>query len=498
MRENNSSREGHIVKNNIREFDPFAAKVLAEYCEQLIRKKQNRLNISESVLLKSIEMKFSDEEAVIERELAGVIRSAKRILEDTSEAEWTDDHKQLFLLLKKIVFVGLDDEKDTSDSDVINKVVDGLMRLDYSQEIPVFRVIGEERNIFNYFGFILDSLAQKFKESTVSVKAVNTYLSLDDSKTFLVTNARGMIRFVSGRLERFFQIPASELLDKSVFDFIPAWKGRNFGEIASEKPGNRIPLEIGTNSIMAEAYIRLEEVGEEDESFGDAQDEIKEFVVSIDFDTSHTDREEEIYNNLTSIDSVIDAVKSLKHGNFSPSEHNYSLQTSLESLYRIKYTQLDKLNQTEEVSNEALDPKSLVNSVLSELRFNAGFEDISFEIVDNLKEPFLGDFETICTVLKHLMNNAIKYRRTEIDSQVRIEFSSTKEATLIEVTDNGVGISEEDIDHIFEKGYRATKSAEGYGLGLFFVQRCLSRCDATIAVESEQNTGAKFTLTFQR
>ncbi|MBL4763767.1 MAG: hypothetical protein JKX67_00565 [Colwellia sp.] len=112
MRENISSEGGHIIKNNIREFDPFAAQVLAEYCEQLILKKQNRLNISESVLLKSIEMQCSDEELVVERELAGVIRSAKRILEDTSETEWTDEHKQLFLLLKKIVFVGLDETRE--------------------------------------------------------------------------------------------------------------------------------------------------------------------------------------------------------------------------------------------------------------------------------------------------------------------------------------------------------------------------------------------------
>ncbi|MDG1333936.1 MAG: PAS domain-containing sensor histidine kinase [Crocinitomicaceae bacterium] len=498
MRGNFSSKEGHIIKSNIREFDPFAAKVLAEYCEQLIRKKQNRLNISESILLKSIELEFSDEEQVIERELAGVIRSAKRILEDTSESEWSEEHKQLFLLLKKIVFVGLEDDEDTSDSDVINHIVDGLMRLDYSRDIPVFQVVDEERNIFNYFGFILDSLAQKFKESTVSVKAVNTFLNLTGSQSFVVTNANGVIRFVSERLERFLQQSASELIDQSIFDIIPSWKGHTFTEILDQDTNAETPIPLGLGDHHGEACVQLHEVSQDDTDFGDEADEIKEFVVSIDFDTSHTDREEEIYNNLTSIDSVIDAVKSLRSGNVSPSEHNYSLQTSLESLYRIKYSQLDKLNQVDDVENENIDPKSIVNSVLSELRFNKGFGEITFEVEDNLKEPFSADFETIYSILKHLVCNAVKYVRPDVDSNIRIEFSTNKRATIIEVTDNGIGIHQDDIDHIFDRGYRVSKSTDGYGLGLYFIQRCLARCKASIAVQSELNVGSKFTITLEQ
>ena len=497
MREIISIEEGHSVKNNIREFDPFAAQVLAEYCEQLIRKKQNRLNISESILLKSIEMQCSDEELVIERELAGVIRSAKRILEETSEDQWTEEHKDLFLLLKKIVFVGLDDESETSDSDIINTVVDGLMRLDYSQEVPVFKVIDEERNIFNYFGFILDSLAQKFKESTVSSKAVNTYLNLDTSKSFIVTNSVGTIRFVSQQLERFFQQDASELIDQSVFNFIPSWKGSSIPEIASQNAEERTLSSIGTESNRVEAFIQLAEVAPGDEAFGDEEDEVKEFVVSVDFNTSKIDNEEEIYNNLTSIDGVIDAVKSLKHGNISPSEHNYSLQTSLESLYRMKYSQLAKLNKTEELTIEFIDPTTIVKSILSELRFHMGFQEITFEVNNKLKAPFSGDFETIYSILKHLISNAVKYQNPQNDSQIHVTFSKNQGDTLIEVTDNGIGIHPDDLEKIFQKGYRASKSIEGYGLGLYFIQRCLNRSKGTISVKSELNVGSKFTITLQ-
>jgi hypothetical protein len=430
MRENISSEEGHTVKDKIREFDPFAAQALAEYCEQLILKKKSRLNISESVLLKSIEMQCSDEDLVIERELAGVIRSAKRILEDTSETEWSEEHKQLFLLLKKIVFVGLDDT-NASDSDIINQVVDGLMRLDYSQDIPVFRVIDEERNIFNYIGYILGSLAEKFKEATVSTKAVNTFLNVDHTKTFVVTDENGSIRFISQHLERFLQQPKSELIDQSIFDFVPNWAGLTILEILTNKPKERILGFFGTESNQVEAYIELNPVTLSSEQFSDDADEVKEFVVSIDFDTSDLDKDEETYNNLTSIDSVIDAVKSLKKGNVSPSDHNYSLQTSLESLYRLKYSQLDKLNKVEETSIELIDPNTLVKSILSELRFHVGFDAVTFDIQSSLSQSFSCDFETIYTILKHLISNAVKYRSPENDSKIDVIFTEKEDSTLI-------------------------------------------------------------------
>lgn len=493
MRENISSEEGHTMKNRIREFDPFVAQALAEYCEQLILKKKGRLNISESVLLKSIEMQCSDEELVIERELAGVIRSAKRILEDTSETEWSEGHKQLFLLLKKIVFVGLDDTNH-SDSDVINQVVDGLMRLDYSQEIPVFQVVDEERNIFNYIGYILGSLAEKFKEATVSTKAVNTFLNTNPTKTFIVTDEKGSIRFISQQLERFLEQPKSELIDQSIFDFVPSWAGSTVSEILANKPEERVLGLFGRESNQVEAYVELNAVTLSEEQFSDDEDEVLEFVVTIDFDISNLDKDEEIYNNLTSIDSVIDAVKSLKKGNVTPSEHNYSLQTSLESLYRLKYSQLDKLNKVEETKVELIDPNTIVKSILSELRFHAGYHEVKFDIKSNLSEPFPGDFETIYTILKHLISNAIKYRSSENDSQVEVIFARKKNATEIKVVDNGIGIHKDKLELIFNKGYRGSKASEGYGLGLFFIKRCLSRCNGTISVKSELNVGSKFSI----
>ncbi len=102
------------------------------------------------------------------------------------------------------------------------------------------------------------------------------------------------------------------------------------------------------------------------------------------------------------------------------------------------------------------------------------------------------------SILKHLISNAVKYRSPEDDPQIHVIFSENQDATIIEVVDNGIGIHADNLDKIFQKGFRVSKSVEGYGLGLFFIKRCLSRCNGTIAVESDLNVGSKFTITIQR
>jgi signal transduction histidine kinase len=128
------------------------------------------------------------------------------------------------------------------------------------------------------------------------------------------------------------------------------------------------------------------------------------------------------------------------------------------------------------------------------LRFHVGFDAVTFDIQSSLSQSFSCDFETIYTILKHLISNAVKYRSPENDSKIDVVFTEKEDSTLIEVIDNGIGIHENDLEKIFEKGYRGSKSGEGYGLGLFFIKRCLSRCKGSMSVESELNVGSKFSI----
>ncbi|MCL7745533.1 sensor histidine kinase [Halalkalibacter alkaliphilus] len=99
-------------------------------------------------------------------------------------------------------------------------------------------------------------------------------------------------------------------------------------------------------------------------------------------------------------------------------------------------------------------------------------------------------------VFTNLLDNAVRYGASEI----KIAFAvNVKKTTLeIHITDNGDGISEEDIERIFERFYRGEKSRSrehgGTGLGLAIVKSIMKAHDGEIKAESKLGEGSKFVI----
>jgi len=104
-----------------------------------------------------------------------------------------------------------------------------------------------------------------------------------------------------------------------------------------------------------------------------------------------------------------------------------------------------------------------------------------------LSLPCTVDPEQIKVVLKNVLDNAIKYSRT--DSQaVRISVEPRDGWIVIDVTDSGIGIEPEDLAHIWEPFYRADKSRSrdsgGYGLGLSLCKTIIEAHGGSINIHS--------------
>ena len=106
------------------------------------------------------------------------------------------------------------------------------------------------------------------------------------------------------------------------------------------------------------------------------------------------------------------------------------------------------------------------------------------------------DRDRIKQVFINLLDNAIKYCPEGSEVQVRLQ--TDRESIIVEVADNGPGIPEEDLPHVFEKMYRVekerTRAAEGSGLGLSIVKRIVELHGGQIAVESTVGEGTTFTV----
>ena len=95
-----------------------------------------------------------------------------------------------------------------------------------------------------------------------------------------------------------------------------------------------------------------------------------------------------------------------------------------------------------------------------------------------------------------LLDNAIKYSPEK--SKIILSANMSKKQIYITVKDNGIGISEENKHHIFERFFRADKARnrnnEGLGLGLAMALLIAQKHNGTIEVESKVNHGSTFTV----
>lgn len=103
-------------------------------------------------------------------------------------------------------------------------------------------------------------------------------------------------------------------------------------------------------------------------------------------------------------------------------------------------------------------------------------------------------------ILNNLIDNAIKY--TPAGGSIYVNVRGDGDKTLINVTDTGIGISAEDLAHIFQKFYRAdnsdTRSIGGTGLGLYLVKQRAEAMGGKVWAESSFGEGSTFYVSLPR
>jgi len=106
---------------------------------------------------------------------------------------------------------------------------------------------------------------------------------------------------------------------------------------------------------------------------------------------------------------------------------------------------------------------------------------------------YSGDQFRIEQVMINLLNNAIKYSPNSI--KIFVTAKVTKNQIAINVKDFGIGIAKEDIDQLFQRFYRVSKTAmkyQGVGLGLYIASEIIKKHNGTFTIKSEPGKGSTF------
>jgi signal transduction histidine kinase len=124
-------------------------------------------------------------------------------------------------------------------------------------------------------------------------------------------------------------------------------------------------------------------------------------------------------------------------------------------------------------------------------------KNINYELILPEKIPPVNiDKEFMGIVLMNLIGNAIKY--TPEHGKITLRVDEEVDRLMIHVIDTGIGISEEDMRHIFDKFYRSSdaqvRQKTGHGLGLSIAKQIVELHDGEIRVISKKGEGSQFSV----
>jgi len=145
--------------------------------------------------------------------------------------------------------------------------------------------------------------------------------------------------------------------------------------------------------------------------------------------------------------------------------------------------------------------KLCLNNVVSEVIKEASVLEVNgdFSIVEKDIVYIIGDFNLIKQLLWIFFDNAIKYSDKDF-IKIVFEIFLENDFVVLKISDNGVGISEDDIPYIFDRFFRVDKSHNsnilGNGLGLSIAETIVKQHNGKIDVISEVGKGTEFMIKF--
>lgn len=191
-----------------------------------------------------------------------------------------------------------------------------------------------------------------------------------------------------------------------------------------------------------------------------------------------------IENNKTevtkSIDEELDKVE-----NYVEQALFYARSNTVQKDYYIKSTKL----------------KDMVNDAIKKNKNILIGEKISINLHD-LDLTVNTDNKWLIFILNQIIQNSSKYMKKEENSQIEIYSKQGKENIILYIKDNGIGIKEEEVPKVFEKGFTGTngrlQGKKSTGIGLYLCKKLCDKLGISIELNSKENKGTEVKLIFPK
>ncbi|NLJ40532.1 MAG: HAMP domain-containing histidine kinase [Clostridiales bacterium] len=217
----------------------------------------------------------------------------------------------------------------------------------------------------------------------------------------------------------------------------------------------------------------------------------KLFLAGAVSDISH-----QLKTPLTSMSVMTDLLKEKDLPADKRKEFTQNIRIELERLQWL-VSSLLKLSKIDagaiEFKKEKVNIRALIKRAVSHLLIPMDIKGQTLRIEGDDGVNFIGDFNWSSEAITNIVKNCIEH--TPNGGEIIIDFKDTPIYTLINISDNGIGIYKEDLPYVFERFYKGKNAdRDSIGIGLAMSKTILQHQGGTIKVISEEGKGTRFIL----
>jgi len=275
------------------------------------------------------------------------------------------------------------------------------------------------------------------------------------------------------------------------------------GSIISRRISNPISKVIDKTKLISDGYFG-DRINEKSNT-----KEISQLIKSINDLASSLEKQDKLRKRLTSdvahelrtpLTSLQGNLEAMIDGIWEPKIE--ILESCHEEILRITrlVSNLEKLTEYESenlnLNKTEFNLSETIQNIIINLEKECNNKQITVDFYEGCKNIF-ADKDKITQVIINILTNAIKYNK--IGGNIEIRTVKKENSIVISFKDNGTGISNDDILHIFERFYRAdesrNRSTGGSGIGLAISKAIIEAHGGNITANSELNKGTEVIIT---
>lgn len=400
--------------------------------------------------------------------------------------------------------------------EVKNKAKDGSY---YWVDSAVVPFVDEFGKTYQYLTISIDVTERKLSDEALHANELK-FRSLIENNVDMISmfDADGKFTYVSPAILKEFKFSYEECLSVKVMEIIHNEDLSVVNEFLSKvmhshsipvkspvfrimkKEGNYVWVEgtltnllnkSGINAIVAN-FKDITERKEYEEKLKSRNSELMKSNMELDrfvYSVSH-----DLRAPLSSMLGVI-GISEEESEEQSTKEHLMMLKASIKKLDLSIQDILDySRNSRLEISKERINLKELLSDITDNLKCQTERKSkVRINVEMDESRPLISDKNRLNIILNNLISNAITYQDpAKKDPLVDIKVDMSDTETNIVVKDNGIGISKDLQEKIFDMFFRGSENSDGSGLGLYIVKESVEKLNGTIKVNSVPGVGSEF------